>query len=317
VQAAGISSLLLAIVFGVYLATRPPSAETLIAVLDRAESDATRLAAAEKYLQTYGETADERSEKAAKVFREAKVREREKQLAKRFANPSYRINPEGDDPKAYELGMTAIQAEKEGRLADALNLWSQVKGVFPDDAKTAYTFDEEKLKRARWGWIAEKRVREIEEARRKDVELDASIAANRNNEKAMPFDPSNARSLAVRARRLEQIGDPEKAARTWDTLLGFSDPEGDVPAWMLLAGEHRVKIKDAKTNKAELLARPRLFQSRLEALKKNSGATPLDWKNLRADSRDFVELYEDETEKAWQEAVSRAKSVLDAATSPP
>jgi len=309
-KAVGLSSLLLAIVVGVFLAVRPPSAEKLAAAIDRAESDSTRFEAAEKYLKSYGEESGENTEKAARVFREVKIREREKQLAKRYGNAKYRTDPEGDDPRAYELAMTAIQAEKDGRLADALNLWGQVKGIFPDDARLAYTFDDDKLKKARWGWIADKRLREIDEARKKDAELDAAIASNRNNEKPMPVDPSNAKSLAIRARRLEQIGDPEKAVRTWDTLLGLADAEPDTASWQLVAGEHRAKSKEAKTNKSQLLEKVQAGESHLAELQKNPNATALEWKVLRADSRDFVELYEDELDKPTQDTVARVKRVL-------
>ena len=308
-KAAGLSGLLLLIVVGVVLAILPPSAEKLSAAIDRAESEATKLEAAEKYLQSYGEKPGEATDKAARVFREAKMRERERQLAKRFGNAKYRTEPEGEDPKAYELSMTAIQAEKDGRLGDAANFWGQVKGVFPDDAKLQYTFDEEKLKKARWGWIAEKRVREIDGARKKDTELDASIAADRNNEKAMPFDASNARSVAVRARRLEQFGDPEKAVRMWDTLLGLPDTDENGP-WQLLAAEHRAKIKDVKTNAPEIRAKAKAAEATLAELQKKPDSTPIEWRLLRVDCRDITDLFEDESEQAWKDAVSRARKVL-------
>ena len=53
---------------------------------------------------------DHGSRCAAKVFREAKVREREKQLAKRFGVAKWKDDPEDDDPNAYSLAMSAIQA---------------------------------------------------------------------------------------------------------------------------------------------------------------------------------------------------------------
>ena len=43
-----------------------------------------KLAAAEKYLAAHGDKTGDETDKAAAVFREGKVREREQQLAKRF-----------------------------------------------------------------------------------------------------------------------------------------------------------------------------------------------------------------------------------------
>ncbi len=310
-KAAGLSLGLLTIVVAITLAVRAPSAEKLAAAIERASTDSSRLEAAEKYLRTYGDQANETTDRASKVFRDAKVREREKQLARRFGNAKYRLDPEDDDPKAYELAMNAIQAEKEGRLADALNLWSQVKGVFPDEAKLSYSFENDKVKKARWGWVAEKRIREIEDARKKETEIDSLIAANRNNEKAMPYDPSNARSVATRARRLEQVGDPEKAARSWDTLLGFPDAEGELGSWLLLASDHRAKIKDGPFKRVDFLEKLILaVENKLSELQKNTSATLLEWKDLRSECRDLTELYGDETDKAIQEVLNRAKKVL-------
>jgi serine/threonine-protein kinase len=313
VKAAGLSSLLLAILTGVFFAVRPPSAEKLAAAIERADSDAAKLEAAEKYLQEYGEKPGENTEKVARIYRDIKVRERERQLVRRFGNAKYRLDPEGDDARAYELAMSAIQAEKDGRLTDALNLWNQLKGVFPEEAKLNYTFDDDKLKKAKWGWIAEKRTREIGEARKLEQELDSTIAANRNNEKPMPYDPSSARSIAIRARRLEQFGDPEKAARTWDTLLGLPDTDSDNSVWLLLAGDHKAKLKDAKTKREDLLNKVAEMERHLAELNKKSDATPLDWRYLRADCRDVIELYEEETDKAIADAVARVKKLLASA----
>ncbi|MFO0803914.1 MAG: serine/threonine-protein kinase [Gemmataceae bacterium] len=282
VKAAGLASLLLLIAIGTVIALLPPSAEKLAAAVDRAESDADKLEASRKYLEAHGGKPGETTDKVARTFREAKVRERERQLAKRFGNAKYRTDPESDDPKAYELAMTAIQAEKDGRLTDAMNFWNQAKAVFPEEAKLPYAFEDDKLRKARWGWVADKRVREIEDARKRDADLTTAIAADRNNEKPIPFDASSARSLAVRARRLEQFGDPEKAVRTWDTLIGLPDTDENGP-WQLIAAEHRAKIRESKTNAAELVAKCKASMAKLPELEKKTDATPLDWKFLRVE----------------------------------
>ena len=204
VKASILSGLLLAIVLGVWLATQPPSAEKLAARIDKAETDPERVTAAEKYLEIYGDTPGEATDRAARVFRDAKVREREKQLSRRFGVAKWRDAPEEkDDPTAYQLAMSAIQAEKDGRLANARNLWTQVQAVFPDQAKLRHPFtdgspNDDSLRKALWGWLGEQRIRDIDDVARRQTELDRSIAEDRNIEKPIAFDPSSARSLAIR-----------------------------------------------------------------------------------------------------------------------
>lgn len=309
VKAAGLASALMLILVVAIVATLPPSAEKMAAAVNSAGTDSEKLEAARKYLETYGDKPGETTDAVARSFREAKVRERERQLAKRFANAKYRSEPEEEDPKAYELSMTAIQAEKDGRLADAQNFWNQAKAVFPEEAKLPFTFDDAVLRKARLGWVADKRVREIDDARKRDAELAASIAADRNNEKPITFDASSARSLAIRARRLEQFGDPEKAVRTWDTLLGLPDTDENGP-WQLIAAEHRAKIKETKTNVSELVSKCKSSMAKLPDLQKKADATPLDWKFLRVECREIIDLYADESEASWKSAVSEAKKTL-------
>lgn len=323
-KASVLSGLLLAIVVGVWLAVRPPSAEKLAAQIDQAAAEPDRLAAAEKYLETYGDEPGENTDKAARTFREAKVRERERQLNRRFGVAKWREAPEeNDDPTAYGLAMSAIQAEKDGRLANARNLWSQTQAVFPDQAKLAHPFqgrslNEEALRKALWGWLAEKRIRDIDEVAKREVELDRSIGEDRNLEKSTAFDPSSARSLAVRARRLEKIGDPEKAARTWETLVDLPGKEPDSGVWQLLASEHAAKLKDKKVNRPVLVDQlAKGAEKRLAALKANALAPAIEWKSLRADCRDLVELYEDETDKSIANSVAIAKTVLNQAVKNP
>ncbi len=314
-QATVLSLLLVGIAVGVYLAVRPPSAAKLAARIDPDKPEAS-LPAAEEYLKEYGDKEDANRDKAAKVFREAKVREREKQLHKRFGVAKWKDTPEeNDDPNAYSLAMSAIQAEKDGKLSIAQTLWNQVKNAFPDESKLTFTFDSDKLNKARWGWVAEKRLHDIDEVRKKETELDAFIKNNRNLEKPLPLDPTSVRSLAIRALRLEEIRDPEKAAKTWDTLIALPDKEPDHGVYVLMAAEHRVKLKDTTVRRPEFVDKlVREKEARLAELQKNTAANSQDWKMLRADCRDLVELYEDESDKTLAEYVGRAKLVLTKAT---
>ncbi|MDB5306030.1 MAG: hypothetical protein JWO38_232 [Gemmataceae bacterium] len=318
VKATGILLLLAGLVVAVYLGLRPPSAEKLSAAIEAAKTPAEKLAAAETYLEKYGTRPGEMTDKAAEVYRRGKVREREGQLEKRFANAKMRGDPEGDDPEAYNWAMGAIQAEKDGRLADAMNLWEKVKGKFQEEGKVPYTLESDKLPRARWGWLADDRIGDIKNARAAGAKVETTIAGNRNYEKATTFDPTSPESLATKARRLEMFKDAEKAGRLWETLAAQTEKDPEQREWYLLANEHRVAVpKDAGEN--ALPKRIDLVRGQVDAAEKRlkelkaSTAERREWIALRGLCREIIELYEEETDKAVVDAVGRAKQVLDEA----
>src|SRR5262249_7827712 len=143
-----------------YLALKPPSAEKLYAAIDAAGTPDAKLEAATKYLEKYGDQPGEMTDKAAVAFREATVRKREDQLGKRFAHKLAKPD-DADDPGAYAGAWEGMEAERAGRLKDAEDAWTRVKTIFPEEAKLPFALKEDVLNKARWGWVADKRLSDI------------------------------------------------------------------------------------------------------------------------------------------------------------
>ncbi|HEX4609002.1 MAG TPA: serine/threonine-protein kinase [Urbifossiella sp.] len=327
VQAAAIVLALGVIVGGAYLILRPPSADVLFAPVERL-TEKTRskekvtaeekIEAAERYLKAHGDTPGERTDAAANLFRAGTVEKRESVLANRFRKTNLRDNPEeSDDKEAYAAAMSAVQAEKDGHLRAAAELWAKVRGRFPDDAKLPFTFDEDKLHKARWGWLGEKRVKDIEAEKALLPQVQKEIAEDRRYERPMPFDRDNVKSLAVRALRLEDFGDKDKAARTWDAATALAEKDADLHVWYLLASGRRAALAKGDPE-AGLAQRQKLVAARLADIDQAEAAAKTDsqaikWIALRVLARDVVELYDDESDAAIAAGVKKARGALDAA----
>jgi serine/threonine-protein kinase len=319
VKAVGILAALFLMVGVVYfVGFRVPSADTMFKAMLDAKTPETRFAAAEAYLRQYGDRPGEQTDAAAREFRAWKIREREKQLVNRFGNALWRNEAEGDDIEIYKDAMTAIQAEKEGRLADAVAQWGKVrdraKEKYPEDAKLAFTFDDARLAKARWGWIADKRIKDIETVSVLLAQLGAKIDENRRFEKSITFDPASAESLAIKAIRLERVKDIEKAGRLWEAITVLTEKDPGQHEWLLLANERRGKLpkelpENASGRRQHVHTQVEMIAKRNAELKAASGQ-PADWIALRSQCREIIDLYEDETDKTIEEDVKTAKRIL-------
>ena len=322
-KAAILVAALLALVAVVYFAAfRGPSAEKLADAIKQAKSPSEKAAAAEAYLRLYGDQQGEATDQAIREFRAAKVLEREKQLKKRFGMVKWRDDAEGDDPGLYKDAMAALQAEKDGRLIDVIGLWRMVKEKaiekFPTEAKLPYTFDPDPLARARWVWIAEKRIKDAESVPGLFGQLETKIQENRKFEKPMPFDPTSPESLAIKAMRLEadRFKDFDKARKMWEAVIGLTENDPTQQGWFLLASDRLQKAPKGGNAPAE--DRLKRIREQLDAIKKahenlkskTSEKTYADWIALRSLCREVIELYDDETDKEIVDAVLYAKKVL-------
>jgi serine/threonine-protein kinase len=326
VQAGAILLALGGLGVGAYLMLRPPSADALYEPVERmaqqkgrgaAAADA-RVAAAEAYLKAHGDTPGERTDTAAALFRAAVVEKREQVLANRFRKVNFRDTPElSDDPEAYATAMAALQAEKDGQPRVAADHWARVRGRFPEEAKLPFTFDEPVLHKARWGWLGENRVKDVEAAKALLLQLQKKIADARRFEVATPFDKDSVESVAVRSLRLEAFGDKEKAARTWDLAIGLAEKETDLHVWYLLASERRAGLPKG-TPDGGLAVRQKLVADQLAQIGKAEAEARVDnqavkWIAVRVLARDVVELYDDEPDAQLTAAVGKARGVLEAA----
>jgi serine/threonine-protein kinase len=312
VQAAGLVGLLGAMVFGVYLAVKPPAPEKLYASIGRAETPEARLEAASRFLEVHGAKGGELVDGAAGVFREATVRAREKQLDNRFhgnmAKPT-----EKDDPEAYGTAWEAMSAEKAGTLDAAEALWTKVRGRFPDEAKLQYTTNEDELARARWGWVADKRIADIAGARAELSRIDQKIAASRPIEQPLKTDPTSPESLALRARRLARLGDGDRAARVCEAITTLVDRDPDKHVWYLVGAQIRGTLP--KSSGDPVRERLLLLDNWLKPLEKQAAELKTDRergadrREVRNKCRDVIELYDDDDNPEVQQAVKYAARI--------
>jgi hypothetical protein len=312
VQAVGILAVLGVMALGVYLALRPPSPDKLFAAIERAETQEARLEAATKFLDVHGAKGGERVDKAAAVFRDATVKAREKQLANRFQSNLSKPTEE-DDPEAYSAAWDAMVAEKAGHLETAEASWQKAKARFPEEAKLTYATGEQ-LARARWGWVADKRLADIVTARADLARVKQKIDASRPIEQPLKTDHSSPESLAIRAVRLSNtFGDVDRAARVCDSLISLTEKDPEKHTWYLV-GTH-LKSQLAKAPMDPLKERARILgewldkaQKEAEDLKSDpeSGAARRDVRNK---CRDVTELYGEDTDGPGPEAVKRANKI--------
>ncbi|HEY1187635.1 MAG TPA: hypothetical protein VGE74_08255, partial [Gemmata sp.] len=222
------------------------------------------------------------------------------------------------DPEAFEQALQAIDAEREGNLALAEKLWAKVKGRFPEEAKLPYTTDEPALARARWGWLADKR---IADAKAADGELRALQEQIRNSQiydRALKFDPASPESLALRVQRLMRFPDPDKAARTCDTLIAMTEKDPGARVWYLVGCKLRFGRPASAPDPLKVrVDNINLWLDQTERTAKQVASDPDNperpvWeRTVRTRCREVTELYDDDEQPAVREAVQRAEKIVD------
>jgi predicted Ser/Thr protein kinase len=310
VKAAGILLVLVGIAAGAYFAFRSPSAETLAKAIATADTPDAKLEAARKYLEAYGEKPGELTDKAAAVFKETTTRKRDEVLNRRFINNMQKPD-EADDKEAYETAWQAMQAEHAGSLKVAAAFWDKVKARFPEEAKLPFALKEEVLAKARWGWVAEKRLADIGKVDRVAASTRQKIDNNRKYELAFTNDVTNAESVAMRAFRLEDFEDLEKAGREWEKLATLTEKDADRREWFLLANHQRLGAK--KANEATVKERIALVTKRVDEAHAESLKAKADQDStrilVRLKCRDVTDLYDDEKDEALVAQVKRARAI--------
>src|SRR5262249_4948342 len=146
----------------------------------------------------------------------------------------------------------------------------------------------------------EKRLKDIEAEKALLPQLQKKVADARRFEVATTFDPENVESLAGKAIRLEEFGDKDKAARTWDAAIALAEKDVDLHIWQLLAAERRALLPKGEPD-GGLATRQRQVASRLADLAQaesaaKDGNEAVKWIAVRVLARDVVELYDDESD---------------------
>jgi serine/threonine-protein kinase len=321
-KATAIIVALLGIAFGVYLAVRPPSAEKLFAAVEAVERRVSdheevppeaKIDPTERYLKSHADGDPDRTERAAKLYRSGRVQERETQLTNRFRK-NMLAEPE-DDAEAYNATFQAMAAEKAGNLRDAADWWAKVKARFPREAEVRYTFDTAELGKARWGWVADKRLADLQDAARRAGEVKTKIKTNRDYEVAMPYDPASPESLAVRGFRADEFGDKDRAARTWEALVALTEKKPEQHVWYLIACQQRATIPptaaEGAADRRVQLIRARLDEAGNTAARvKHDLEKRVERAQVREACREVIELYEDDQADRVVPLVERARKIM-------
>ena len=317
VHAVGILAVLLAMAGGVYLAVKPASPEKMFAAIEKAESPGDKAEAAKRFLEVHGSKGGELVDKAAVVYRDATVRDRERQLTNRSESRALRKPADSDDAEAFDSAMQAIDAEKVGDLDLAERMWGKVRARFPDEANLPFTTNEQALAKARWGWVADKRLADMKAARGELVRLNEKIKNSRLHELALKPDPMNPEALAIRTLRLKEFGDPEKAGKSCDALITLTEKETD-RRWYLLGSQLRTIIpKGAADPVAVRVQRLERWNVETERAAKQVADDPdhpergVRLRAVRNRSREVAELYDDEADEEVKKAVARAAKAVE------
>ncbi len=312
VQAVGILSILAAMGLGVYFAVKSPSPEKMYAAIEKAETPEAKLEAATKYLDAHGAKGGEQVDKAAQVFREATVKAREKQLANRFNSPVQKMAEptENDDPEAYRAAWGAMGAERDGNIEQAEILWAKVKGRFPDEAKLPFTTKDDQLPKARWGWLADKRLNDVAAAKGEIARLTKRLETVRINDQPLKGDKTNPESVALRAMRLRAFGDHDRAAQVCGTLITLVEGDPEKRAWYLLATQMKLNLSRPTADPSaarldRIKAHLKETEERANAVK-DAPERGAERREVRNRCRDITELYDDDADPKVQEQVTRA-----------
>ncbi|QJX00803.1 serine/threonine protein kinase [Frigoriglobus tundricola] len=314
-RAVGTFAVLAALGGGVYLAVRPSSPDKMFAAFEKADTFDAKYEAATRFLETYGSRGGEMVDKAAVVFREGKVREREKQLTNRHNSTLKTMSQptENDDPAAYEAAWQAMDAEKDGLLDLAEAQWGKVKARFPDEAKLPFSTSDAELTKARWGWLADKRIGDLAAARAESVLLWKKIEDSRLNELPLKTDPASPESLAIRAVRLKTFGDDDKARSVCEALVGLTERDSDKRAWYLIGNQIRRSLTKVAADPVD--ARLQRLDRWLDDVKKKADEVKGDpdrgaeRRDVRNRCRDVIELYDDDPLPGVQVEVKRAEEI--------
>ncbi|MGL6073594.1 MAG: serine/threonine protein kinase [Fimbriiglobus sp.] len=281
-----------------------------------AAAPAGKVEALEIFLKAHGKTSDPLVDKARTQFQQEKARDTEKALLKIFYGV---LKPtDGYDPESFKLMTQAFEAENRGELKLAVDLWKSVLEKQPVADVTKLPAEEEVAK-ARLGWVATKRLSDIQLLAPQALKKIASeIEQERLNEAYRTVDISKPEGLAMMAVRLENFDDKTKARTVWDTIFKLSERDLDQRVWALIAADRRGKTKEPESKEQDNTARLTRISERLtkaELLLPNINQTDkpaVEKRTMRNLARDIQLLYSDETDGAYKPFVARAGKLLEA-----
>jgi eukaryotic-like serine/threonine-protein kinase len=303
--AAGSVLLLAAMALIAWLLLRPESADEMVEAVRNAKSPEARLEAAKRYLDVYGKRDDPKlADKTALVrdiYWEARVRRRETVLVKRHQH-NLRVE-EGDDPDAYKQTMSAMTDEDDGNVAGARTTWKALVEEYQQNSNND---------KALWGWIAAKRLRDLEQVDVAAKKVERAIEHAFENAIDVKTDDERM-SQAVEAERFKRFGDDDRARERWERLARDLKGKEEWRTWQLLAGMKARELAGRRMTPGE---RKKMLQARLataEAKLKKAAETGdrVEIRNERQACRDIRDLYMDEP--TLKDEVQKARQLLETA----
>ena len=295
----------------------PPSADKLYQAVKHASEPEQQRKAVEAYLKRFGQTEDDRTLEVAAIFRDLVVRERSRVLHNRFQRGMSQPL-DNDDPDAYKLAWKALESEKSGNLSLAEQYWKQLLERFAEQAQLPFTLEEETLQKARWSWLAQRRLQLLQDVKKLAETLRKQVEEYREFERPFPSDPTQPETLALRAVRLELFGDRDKAGRIWTQLYERTEKDEEQKSWYLLAGERKHRLTTASTPADPLKQRLNLIEGQLQKaqqllamLQPTDPAIKRKQVDIRILCRDITDLYADEEEPAIKKLVEQARDLMN------
>lgn len=293
----------------------PEGLDASYARVQKAPPGVARKEAAAAFLSRFRDDPDPRVAEVRDVFKAEAVRAEEESLARRHARENMRNNPQDYNEEAYRSAMLAIDAEQVGQLPRAEAQWAAARDKSPAADPNSLTDVESS---AVLGWVAEKRIRDIRDARGRHKTLKDQIDRDRNYEVTRSYDdPLNPERIATRGLRLEELTDKAKAKAEWQELAKLTEKDYGQRVWYLLA-----KYRDADLG--PVAGDDQGQKQRLEVLQKRIAAQEKAWAGVRDDPdarvprriirnacRDIIDLYGEDTAEPIQAVVARARKLLE------
>lgn len=287
----------------------------------RVESAGTpegKLAASEAFLRAYGADADPLVEQVRAVYREQRARKAE-EILYRWEGKKLGA-PDLFGEEAYRTAMLALEAERVGKLRQAVELWTGVRDKLSTHDATKLP-DEAEANKGALGWVGDRHIRLIDKSLPETLtRLQKEIDDERTFEVPRNFDPASPEGLSARALRFTEFRDMAKARARWAEVIAKSDKDVDQRVWYLLASQQMAETPDKKVTEEEE------FAARVDRLTKAIQQLDADWvqaqagpenpvvrRAIRNGCREIVYLYDDDPAEPVKAVVARAKMLLETA----
>jgi serine/threonine-protein kinase len=220
------ASLLFLIVAGViYVATRPPSAQSLFAkaeaLMETSDRDnwlAARDGPIRDFRRYYPELRTPQSEKIQAWSDQIDLDQTERQLRNRM-----RMKMTADDAPE-RLAQSATRSEQAGELSLATDAWKKMSQLAESKDPAGHG----------WQLLADRRLADLHDCDRQEGLLKARLDQSRRRDGPQAPDQDPDRE-AYRAVRAEQFGDASMALASWQKIKGSTDESSSDRVWYLLS----------------------------------------------------------------------------------